>query len=112
MLCHCLLQVLSQPGAQDKGFDRSIFIDPKMLHLTLLMLKLYSDEARHKARTVLQGLAPQVRRVVRLCLSVLCNAFSAVVLQEALGCRKLHFMPTKSQRMMWTGILSGSCKAS
>jgi hypothetical protein len=29
------------------------------------MLKLYSDEARHKARTVLQALAPQVRTAVK-----------------------------------------------
>jgi hypothetical protein len=52
--------VLAQPDAQAKGFDRSIFINPKTLHLTLLMLKLYSDEARHNAKTVLQDLGPQV----------------------------------------------------
>jgi hypothetical protein len=30
--------------------------------LLAVVLKLYNDEARHKAKTVLQGLAPQVRR--------------------------------------------------
>jgi hypothetical protein len=75
-----LLQVLSQPGAADKGFDRSIFINPKMLHLTLLMLKLYSDEARHKAKTILQGLAPQVRVLVisLLVLAVCLHSAQAV----------------------------------
>ena len=56
-----MLQVLSQPGAADKGFHPSIFVNPKTLHLTLLMLKLYSDEARHTARQVLQNMAAQVR---------------------------------------------------
>lgn len=56
-----LLQVLSQPDAAQQGFDPSIFISPDKLHLTLLMLKLYSDEARHKAAQALQGLRPQVR---------------------------------------------------
>lgn len=55
------MQVLSQPDAAQQGFDPSIFIDPDKLHLTLLMLKLYSDEARHKAAQALQGLRPQVR---------------------------------------------------
>lgn len=55
-----LLQVLSQPDAAQQGFDPSIFITPDTLHLTLLMLKLYSDEARHKAAQALQGLRPQV----------------------------------------------------
>jgi hypothetical protein len=53
-------QVLSQPDAAQQGFDPSIFISPDKLHLTLLMLKLYSDEARHKAAQALQGLRPQV----------------------------------------------------
>uniref|UniRef100_A0A383VIG8 K Homology domain-containing protein n=1 Tax=Tetradesmus obliquus TaxID=3088 RepID=A0A383VIG8_TETOB len=57
-------QVLAQPGAQEKGFEPSIFVDAASLHLTLLMLKLYSDEARHKAATVLQGLAPQVQALL------------------------------------------------
>eukprot|EP00775_Hariotina_reticulata_P012350 gene12350-12484_t len=56
--------VLSQPGAADKGFHPSIFINPKTLHLTLLMLKLYSDEARHKARQVLQNMGDQVQQVL------------------------------------------------
>ncbi|WIA35225.1 hypothetical protein OEZ86_003687 [Tetradesmus obliquus] len=57
-------QVLAQPGAQEKGFEPSIFVNAASLHLTLLMLKLYSDEARHKAATVLQGLAPQVQALL------------------------------------------------
>jgi hypothetical protein len=56
------LQLLAQPEAAQQGFDPSIFINPGRLHLTLLMLKLYSDEARHKAAQALQGMQPQVGR--------------------------------------------------
>lgn len=52
--------MLSQPDAEQQGLDASIFIPPAHLHLTLLMLKLYSDEARHKAAQALQGIQPQV----------------------------------------------------
>lgn len=51
---------MSQPDAAQQGFDPSIFIKPQQLHLTLLMLKLYSDEARQKATQALQGLQPKV----------------------------------------------------
>ena len=56
----CVPQVLAQPDAEQQGFDASIFINPDTLHLTLLMLKLYSDEARHKAAQALQSMQPQV----------------------------------------------------
>jgi hypothetical protein len=59
--------VLAQPTAQ-LGFDPSIFISPAKLHLTLLMLKLYSDDARQAAAAVLQGLKPQV--CVEVCAAV------------------------------------------
>jgi hypothetical protein len=55
------LQVVAQPDVQQLGLEESIFIAPATLHLTLLMLKLYSDEARTKAAQALQALAPQVR---------------------------------------------------
>jgi hypothetical protein len=37
----CVLQVLSQPGAQDKGFDRSIFVNPysKLAAGTAILLR-------------------------------------------------------------------------
>lgn len=54
------LQVLADPTAREKGFEPSIFINPQTLHLTLLMLKLYSDEDRHKAVQTLQGMQQQV----------------------------------------------------
>jgi hypothetical protein len=56
----CPRQVLKQKDAQQQGFDNSIFINPGTLHLTLVMLKLYSDEACTKAAQTLQALAPQV----------------------------------------------------
>lgn len=60
-----MVQVLAQPDAAQQGFDPSIFINPARLHLTLLMLKLYSDEARHKAAQTLQGMQAQVGRASR-----------------------------------------------
>lgn len=57
-----MVQVLAQADAAQQGFDPSIFINPAHLHLTLLMLKLYSDEARHKAAQALQCMQAQVGR--------------------------------------------------
>lgn len=34
------------------------------LHLTIAMLKLYSDEARHKARMLLKALQPELRALL------------------------------------------------
>jgi hypothetical protein len=73
------LQVLSQPDAAQQGFDPSIFINPKCLHLTLLMLKLYSDEARHKAAQALQGMQTQVR---------LCICGARLSGWQRLGCQR------------------------
>lgn len=47
-------------AAPAAGLDRSIFVDHSRLHLTLVMLKLYSDDARHRAAATLQSLKPKV----------------------------------------------------
>lgn len=44
--------MLNDPNAKENGIDESIFVDPRHLHLTLVMLKLYSDEARYIAAQV------------------------------------------------------------
>ena len=46
--------VLRLSPSQRPGLDESVFWDARQLHLTVCMLKLYSDEARAKARRVLE----------------------------------------------------------
>ncbi|KAG2486288.1 hypothetical protein HYH03_014993 [Edaphochlamys debaryana] len=48
------------PPSGSSGLDPSVFMAPPHLHLTLAMLKLYSDEARHRAAQVLDSLQPRV----------------------------------------------------
>eukprot|EP00878_Enallax_costatus_P032053 GHUV01035146.1.p1 GENE.GHUV01035146.1~~GHUV01035146.1.p1 ORF type:complete len:270 (+),score=75.23 GHUV01035146.1:292-1101(+) len=57
-------QVLAEPGASGKGLEPSIFVNPKILHITLLMLKLYNDEDRHKAVQTLQDMQQQVQTLL------------------------------------------------
>lgn len=80
-----MVQVLAQPDAAQQGFDPSIFINPARLHLTLLMLKLYSDEARHKAAQALQGMQAQVGRGSRRRTAAAAVAFPAVAAAALLG---------------------------
>jgi len=42
------------------GFDESIFVDPSQLHLTILMLKLYTQEASEQASALLKSCMPKV----------------------------------------------------
>jgi hypothetical protein len=43
------------------GLESSLFPSPATLHLTLAMLKLYSDEARHRTATTLAALQPALQ---------------------------------------------------
>mmetsp|Transcript_19155 Transcript_19155/g.31348 ORF Transcript_19155/g.31348 Transcript_19155/m.31348 type:complete len:375 (-) Transcript_19155:255-1379(-) len=47
-----------------RGWDRSLFVPPSQLHLTILMLKLYSDEGKQKAIDLLHSCAPMVYDIV------------------------------------------------
>lgn len=57
-------QVLSHPDAESLGIDESIFVKPEQLHLTIVMLKLYSDDLRFRAQQLLQDLQPQVQALL------------------------------------------------
>ncbi|KAF8060498.1 histidine--tRNA ligase [Scenedesmus sp. PABB004] len=57
-------QVLAAPGAAEAGLEASVFADAAKLHLTLVMLKLCSDAARHAAAEALRGLAPAARELL------------------------------------------------
>ncbi|KAK9149284.1 hypothetical protein Scep_008041 [Stephania cephalantha] len=48
------------PLKSDLGIDRSIFIKPKLFHLTVLMLKLWNNERVVKATEVLQRVSSKV----------------------------------------------------
>eukprot|EP00887_Chlorella_sp_A99_P003180 scaffold9.g3180.t1 len=52
--------VLADAGSAAAGIEQSIFMHEQHLHLTLVMLKLYSDEARALAQATLRGLQPAV----------------------------------------------------
>ncbi|PNH12215.1 Activating signal cointegrator 1 complex subunit 1 [Tetrabaena socialis] len=43
---------LADPGAAASGLHESCFMAPQHLHVTLVMLKLYSDQKRHAAQQV------------------------------------------------------------
>ena len=43
-----------------KGYDPSILVSPHRMHLTVVMLKLYTDEAKQKAIQLLKKAAPTV----------------------------------------------------
>ncbi|GAB4816249.1 hypothetical protein N2152v2_003295 [Parachlorella kessleri] len=58
-------QVLAEAGAAAAGIEGSIFMKPAHLHLTLAMLKLYSEDSRQRARQVLHSLAPAVQGILR-----------------------------------------------
>lgn len=47
---------LLHPGAAAAGLDASIFTPPPHLHLTVVMLKLYSEDARQRAQRALLSL--------------------------------------------------------
>ena len=52
--------MLSAPYAADSRIDPSIFINPSTLHLTVVMLKLYTDEARAQAQQLMKELQPAI----------------------------------------------------
>jgi hypothetical protein len=51
-------------AAEALGIDASIFVAPEQLHLTVVMLKLYSAERRAAAQKLLLGLQPQVQELL------------------------------------------------
>ncbi|KAL9262864.1 Activating signal cointegrator 1 complex subunit 1-like protein [Drosera capensis] len=50
----------SKPGSGPLRIERSIFINPKTFHLTVLMLKLWNEECVHSAMEVFQSISSQV----------------------------------------------------
>ncbi|GAB2225601.1 hypothetical protein Droror1_Dr00006398 [Drosera rotundifolia] len=50
----------SKPGFGSSGIERSIFINPKTFHLTVLMLKLWNEERVHSALEVFQSISSRV----------------------------------------------------
>lgn len=52
--------VTSDTAFSASGLDPSSFMTPEHLHLTIAMLKLYSDEARYRAQMLLKKLQPQI----------------------------------------------------
>ncbi|KAL6065879.1 activating signal cointegrator 1 complex subunit [Balamuthia mandrillaris] len=60
--CRQLLQEEQQ--GQRRGLEESILVDPAKLHLTLLMLKLYSEREVERAKELLRGCAAAVYDVV------------------------------------------------
>ncbi|KXZ46404.1 hypothetical protein GPECTOR_44g79 [Gonium pectorale] len=59
--------VLSDPrvAPPGSGLEESVFMAPQHLHLTLVMLKLYSDEKRHQAHQALDRLRGPVAELMR-----------------------------------------------
>jgi activating signal cointegrator complex subunit 1 len=53
-------EVLAEFGGKAKGLDESILIQPETLHITLGMLKLYSDEEIKRARELVGEAFPRV----------------------------------------------------
>lgn len=56
--------VLSSPWAEECRVEQDIFFEPGHLHLTLAMLKLYSDERRHKAKLLVDEVGAAVRAIL------------------------------------------------
>ncbi|PRW60326.1 activating signal cointegrator 1 complex subunit 1 [Chlorella sorokiniana] len=56
--------VLAEPGAAEAGLEASVFMHPQHLHLTIAMLKLYSEEQRDLAKQTLAGLQPRVQQLL------------------------------------------------
>ncbi|ERM98705.1 hypothetical protein AMTR_s00109p00142690 [Amborella trichopoda] len=52
-------------SSQDLGIDKSIFINPKTFHLTVLMLKLWNEERVAAAAEVLQKVSPKVMKALK-----------------------------------------------
>ncbi|KAL9270822.1 Activating signal cointegrator 1 complex subunit 1-like protein [Drosera capensis] len=50
----------SKPGFGPLRIERSIFINPKNFHLTVLMLKLWNEERVHSAMEIFQSVSSQV----------------------------------------------------
>jgi len=44
--------VLADPKASEGQIEESIFVSSKQIHLTVMMLKLYSEQKRHLAKQV------------------------------------------------------------
>lgn len=42
------------------GFDESIFVDPAHLHITILMLRLYTQESLQQATALLKSCMPKI----------------------------------------------------
>jgi len=47
-----------------KGFDPSILTDPRKVHLSLLMLNLYTEDAKQKAASVFQSCLPKIQEIL------------------------------------------------
>lgn len=56
--------MLSSPWAEECRIDEDIFFEPGHLHLTLAMLKLYSDERRHKAKRLVDDAGAAIRAIL------------------------------------------------
>ncbi|XP_020518252.1 uncharacterized protein LOC105420078 isoform X2 [Amborella trichopoda] len=52
-------------SSEDLGIDKSIFINPKTFHLTVLMLKLWNEERVATAAEVLQKVSPKVMNALK-----------------------------------------------
>ena len=49
--------ILLDPSAAAAGIEESLFVDERKLHLTLVMLKLYTEERRQQAARVSRTLS-------------------------------------------------------
>eukprot|EP01023_Acetabularia_acetabulum_P067316 TRINITY_DN9255_c0_g1_i1.p1 TRINITY_DN9255_c0_g1~~TRINITY_DN9255_c0_g1_i1.p1 ORF type:complete len:401 (+),score=67.35 TRINITY_DN9255_c0_g1_i1:85-1203(+) len=56
--------VLSDEDSESYAIEDSIFQAPHHLHLTVCMLKLYSDKRRQQAKEVLDGLKPEIKQII------------------------------------------------
>ena len=45
--------VMAEPEAAEAAIEESIFVATKQIHLTVMMLKLYSEQKRHLAKQVM-----------------------------------------------------------
>ncbi|KAL3154632.1 A-kinase anchor protein 7 isoforms alpha and beta [Trebouxia sp. C0010 RCD-2024] len=62
---HFKTSVTQDPRAATAQIEESIFVATKQIHLTVTMLKLYSEQKRHLAKQTLQSLQPIARNMLQ-----------------------------------------------
>lgn len=99
-------RVLQEDRARAAGIEASIFQKPEHLHMTIVMLKLYSEEKRHIAQETMKSLFSTVQTILAQqplqvsrskMTSTTSNMGDYAVMQLELLLTRIHYLPKNNR---------------